>query len=207
MFRRCACAALAVVLTLMAMPALAKDDDDDDSGDKASEEADETEVDFNRTGPYLSLAGVWGVEEFDNSNNISIDDSGGVNARVGYRALPWLSVEAVGEYMVNFNMDFGSDNGDLSMWNVGANLRLNLPTDLIQPYLIVGGGYLGADLKGACCGNGQDGHGGFARIGAGMEFYPWAHVGLDGGVGYVIPTGEVDDLRYLSITAGVIYRF
>ena len=40
-----------------------------------------------------------------------------------------------------------------------------------------------------------------------MEFYPWEHIGLDAGVAYLIPAGDVDNLDYLSITFGALYRF
>jgi hypothetical protein len=206
---RCACALLAATAALLAWPAWAQDAEAEDEA--AAEEVEQPEepeeVDFNRTGPYLSLAGNWAVEEFDNTDDIDIEDAVGFNARAGYRALSWLSGEVVGEFLPKFDVDFGADSGDLMVWNVGVNVRLNLPTDLIQPYLIFGGGYLGADLSGAGAPDGWDGHGGFGRIGAGMELYPWEHVGLDGGVAYTIPTGDVEDLNYLAITWGLIYRF
>jgi hypothetical protein len=198
------CAALAVLALLPAWPALAKDDEEEQG---EGEEAQE--VDYNRTGAYLGLAGTWGVEEFQDTNDINIDDTVGVNGRVGYRALSWLSAELQAEYVPNWHIDFGSgsDDGNLDMWLVGGNLRWNLPTGLIQPYLLTGGGYMGADLSGTGNESGQDGNGAFARLGGGMEFYPWSFLALDFGIAYVLPTNDVDKLDFLSITWGALYRF
>jgi hypothetical protein len=203
---RAACAALATTLALLAWPAFAQDDEDEEATEEETEE--EEEVDYHRRGVYLGLAGSWGVEKFDDDNDINIEDSVGVNARVGYHALSWLSVEAQAEYLPKFEIDFGPDTGDLAVWLAGANLRLNLPTDLIQPYALLGGGYMGADLSGAGTGGRDyDGNGGFGRVGGGVEFYFWPFLALDAGVTYVIPANDVQDLQFLSIHWGAIYRF
>jgi hypothetical protein len=228
--RRFVCAALAVLALLPAWPIFAKGDDDDDEGadveqqdksqakdqDQEKEEAEprDTNEDANRPGFYLGLAGTWGIEKFQDSNNINADDSIGFNARAGYRALSWLSAEVQGEWMANFNLNLGPEDGKIEMHLIGANVRLNLPTGLIQPYLLLGGGYMHADLRGVQQGNvqrsftdGADGDGGFGRFGGGMEFYPWPWLAVDLGIAYVLPTGDVDNLDYLSVTWGALYRF
>jgi hypothetical protein len=208
---RAACAALATTLALLAWPAFAQDDEDEETTEEETTEEEteeEEEVDYHRRGVYLGLAGSWAVEKFDDDNDINIEDSVGVNARVGYHALSWLSLEAQAEYLPKFEIDFGPDTGDLAVWLAGANLRLNLPTDLIQPYALLGGGYMGADLSGAGTGGRDyDGNGGFGRVGGGVEFYFWPFLALDAGVTYVIPAGDVQDLQFLSIHWGAIYRF
>jgi hypothetical protein len=219
--RRSLCAALAALAVLLSWPAFAQEaDTEEEAGETTeaeAEPADEEEEpeedegspddDANRTGPYLGLAGTWGVEKFNDANNINIDDSIGFNARGGYRALSWLSAEVQGEWLAKWNVDFGADSGDLEMHMLGGNLRLNLPTGLIQPYALVGGGWMHADLSGASAPSGYEGDGAFARIGGGMEFYPWPWLALDASVSYVIPTGDVDNLQFLSITWGALYRF
>jgi hypothetical protein len=213
---RSACAALAATLALLAWPAFAQDDEDEETTteeeaeaeDAEEEDVEEGEVDYHRRGPYLGLAGSWAVEKFNDADDLDIEDSVGVNARVGYHALSWLSVEAQGEYLPKFDVDFGPDSGDLAVWLAGANLRLNLPTDKIQPYVLLGGGYMGADLSGANSGGRDyDGHGGFGRAGGGVEFYFWPFLALDLGLTYVIPAGDVQDLDFISIHWGGLYRF
>jgi hypothetical protein len=139
------CAALAALVLLpAARPAFAQDDEEE------PEEGEAAEVDYNRTGLYLQLAGDWGVQEFDDTNNINVDDSLGVSGRVGYRMLSWLSAEVQAQYLPDFQLDFpgdSHDNGNIDMWTVGGNLRWNLPTGLIQPYLVTGGGYMDAHLR------------------------------------------------------------
>ena len=230
--RRFVCAALAALALLPALPAFAKGDDDDDEGadveqqdksqakDQDQEEEKETKgtgdtnEDANRPGFYLGLAGTWGLEKFQDTNNIHVDDSIGFNARAGYRALSWLSAEIQGEWLANFDVDLGPEKGSVEMHLIGGNLRFNLPTGLIQPYALLGGGYMHASLDGVRQKNvqrsfqdGADGDGAFGRFGGGMEFYPWPWLAIDMGIAYVLPTGNVDNLDYLSITWGALYRF
>ncbi|HVN38822.1 MAG TPA: outer membrane beta-barrel protein [Myxococcota bacterium] len=233
--RRFACAALAVLALMPAWPVFAQNDDKDDAGtdveqqdhgkakdqdkDEDKEEAKggltgDTNEDANRPGFYLGLAGTWAHQKFEDSNNIKFDDSIGFNARAGYRALSWLSAEVQGEWLANFNVDLGPEDGWIEIHDLGANLRLNLPTGLIQPYALLGGGWMHADLRGVHQGNiqksftdGANGDGGFGRFGGGMELYPKPWLAVDLGVAYVLPTGDVRNLEYLSITWGFLYRF
>ena len=227
--RRSLCAALAALALVLALPALAQEaDTNDDAGDEVkaqaqdeadepADEGDEAEAeeeeggepndDANRPGAYLGLAGTWGHEEFGDSNDVSINDSIGFNARGGYRFFGWLSPEVQGEWLSNFSVDFGSEHGNVEMHLIGGNLRLNLPTGLIQPYALLGGGWMHAELSGASAPSGYEGDGAFARLGGGMEFSPWPWLAIDLGIAYVLPTGDVDNLDYLSITWGGLYRF
>ena len=224
--RRPLCAVLAALALLLVWPAFAQESDTEDDAaqveeqakdepsdeaepeeEEAEEEEREPNEDANRPGAYLGLAGTWGVEKFGDSNNVNIDDSVGFNARAGYRVFSWLSPEIQGEWLANFRVDFGADSGDLEMHLLGGNLRLNLPTGLIQPYALFGGGWMHAELSGAGAPSGYEGDGAFARLGGGMEFYPWPWLALDAGIAYVLPTGDVDNLDFLSITWGGLYRF
>jgi hypothetical protein len=223
---RSACAALALALVVLAWPAFAQSDKDDDEGataeattgaakDESSEEAAEPEAeeakpeDYSKPGFYMGLAGSWAIEEFDNADNIDVKDAVGFNARFGYKALSWLAGEGEVEYLPKFDIDWGSQDSNLEVWCVGGNLRLNLPTDLIQPYFILGGGYMSANMHGDGLheDHGFDGKGGFARVGAGIEFYPWVHFGIDVGLSYVIPAGDIDNDNFLSVNFGGLYKF
>ena len=224
---RSACALLAVLASLMAWPAFAQDEDaeeetaaeaadadtSDDEADAEEEEDAEPEdedagdIDYHRRGPYLGLAGSWGIEKFDDSNNIDTEDSIGINARAGYRMLSWLSLEAQGEYLFDFDIKDKNTTtrADLAIWLVGGNVRLNLPTDLIQPYLLAGGGYMGTDFEGD---RSDTEEGGFARVGGGVEFYPWEHIAIDVGLTGVLPiSDDVEDLDFISVHWGALYRF
>src|SRR5215475_3496921 len=93
--RRFVCAALAVLALLPAWPVLAKGDDDDEGADveeqdksqakdqdqEEAKEPGDTNEDANRPGFYLGIAGTWGLEKFQDTNNIHVDDSIGFNAR------------------------------------------------------------------------------------------------------------------------------
>jgi opacity protein-like surface antigen len=220
---RSACALLAVLLATLAWPALAQDERENeevtgeeesyvepegpDEEEAEAEAEEEGEIDYHRPGPYLGLAGSWGIEKFDDADDVDTEDSIGINARAGYRFLGWLSAELQGEYLFDFDIKNNDTKtrADLAMWLVGGNVRLNLPTDLIQPYLLAGGGYMGADFEGDVS---DTEHGGFARVGGGVEFYPWEHIAIDVGLTGVLPVNDaVDDLDFISIHWGALYRF
>jgi opacity protein-like surface antigen len=172
--------------------------------DEADEE-DDGDVDYHRRGPYLGLAGTWGIEKFDDADDVDTEDSIGINARAGYRMLSWLSLEAQGEYLFDFDIDATNTRADLAILLLGGNLRLNLPTDLIQPYALIGGGYMNADFSGD---ENDSEHGGFARVGGGIEFYPWEHIAIDVGLTGVLPVNDaINDLDFISIHWGALYRF
>ena len=46
-----------------------------------------------------------------------------------------------------------------------------------------------------------------ARFGAGVDVYFGRHVGMEIGASYLLPTGDLDDLDYVSGSIGLFYRF
>lgn len=46
-----------------------------------------------------------------------------------------------------------------------------------------------------------------ARFGAGLDIYLTENIVLSAGVDYVLPTGDVNDLDYVSFGGGGQYRF
>jgi opacity protein-like surface antigen len=45
------------------------------------------------------------------------------------------------------------------------------------------------------------------RFGGGVDVYVTDHISLDIGGAYVLPIGDVEDLRFISIRFGIQYRF
>ena len=81
------------------------------------------------------------------SEDVDVDDTWGANARLGYRALSWLAVEAEYEYLDNFEVSVGDFRlADLRAQTISANLRFIVPIKRFQPYLVLGAGATFFDL-------------------------------------------------------------
>jgi len=87
------------------------------------------------------------IEKVTNSK-VDIDDSVGLNARLGYRMLSWLAGEVEYEWVPGFDIKtLGVKALTLESSALTANLRFILPTGRFQPYLKVGAGGYFATLK------------------------------------------------------------
>ncbi len=165
---------------------------------------------FGRAGPYLAVAGVIGIEDFDiPSGPGGTGDTvrGGVDARVGYRAHPRLAAEINYEWLDGFDLTFaGSEFTKLDIWMLTANVKGYALTGQFQPYLLVGSGVLHAEAEGI----GDTDY--TWKFGAGIDLYafsdaPKAHWVLFFEGSYLLPTGDVDDVNLWNSTIGVKYRF
>lgn len=142
--------AAVVLVAFAAGQAAAKDATDDDP--------------FDRRGFYVSAAGVYTNNFFDKEiekfledelgaqGSVDIDDSGGINARVGYRAASWFAAELEYEWIDRFDVSVGGSLGpggtplsgklyDIEGHTFTLNTRWIVPFWRIQPYLLLGAGY------------------------------------------------------------------
>jgi opacity protein-like surface antigen len=151
---------LAAGLMIVTLPSLAFAGDDDDP--------------FDRSGPYIGVSGVYQHNVFEDrigdllqdavqgdspvpvSVGVSIEDSGGVNALVGYRLLSFFAAELQYEWVAQYSIEgsvkgallpFGTDQTQVSgkLYSISgntltANGKFILPFWRIQPYLMVGVG-------------------------------------------------------------------
>ena len=88
------------------------------------------------------------------------------------------------------------------------NSKAYLLTGRIQPFLLVGAGFMHFDAKDALDLNlSVNGDAFAARFGGGLDVYlsPNVVIALDGS--YVLPTGDADGLNYVSWSLGLQYRF
>jgi opacity protein-like surface antigen len=200
---------------------------------------------FARTGVYLGLSGVYTNNFFDDqiddafsdliggSVDVDIDDSRGLNARVGYRAASFIAFELQYEWIDNFETEITAPSLpgqkakiDITGHSLTLNAKLIIPTWRIQPYFLLGAGYslYESDTSfspgfSAIPGIGQvDGgkESGFAaRGGAGIDWYITRHIVVNTEVTALITTqdfsapdtGSIDNLYYLSMGVGLQYRF
>ena len=193
---------LVLAITLLSIPALA-----------TSALAEPADDDYGRPGFFAGAAMAVGnftqiddVYQSFTENKIKVDTEVGVNVRVGYRLMPLLGVEAQYEWLPGPDIT-ETDVGevlDSSTMMVSANAKLYLiRKELFQPYVLGGVGYL--------CGDDPEADGrrrGFAaRMGAGVDIYATRNIAVAVDVHYILPTGDVEDLDYVSVGVGVQYLF
>ncbi len=175
---------------------------------------------FNRPGAYIGLGMSGGLSEFDGGAR-SAGDSPGFSIRGGYRLNDYFATEILYEYMD----DFEQERRDLLGNRAGAHLTTNnfswmgkllAPTaglTNLQPYVSGGLGFLNVDGMTRV----REFDGTIHRTGSGTEFAGRVDGGVDYfftpeiatffDVGYVMPTEQLEHLRYLSLGLGVKYNF
>ena len=206
----------AMMITCVASGALVYTDADEDG--------------FARGGWLVGVAGSYAIETFEDvaqsdiqsflgpTASLSVDNSLGVNGRVGYRCNRRFSTEVEVEWLNGFEADFseaslGSGTLDVEPLVVTANAKAYLLTGRYQPFLLVGGGPMIAKLKARASGGSANGtetetETEFAfRFGGGIDLYATKHVVVNVGVDYVLPFDDLKDVDYISIGWGFEYRF
>ncbi len=213
--------------------------------------ADEDSADpFDRPGPYVTVAGSYAYNFFDQQiedfledelgeqGSVDIDDSGGINVRIGYRAASWFAAELAYEWIDRYDVEVGGDLGpgggslsgklyDIEGHTLTLNTRWIVPVWRIQPYLLVGAGFSSYDVgRGPLAapleaqdddieieGGNQTSFAG--RLGLGIDFHLTERIVLQTEATALLTAddfdtpdeGAIDDLYYLSISAGLQYRF
>ena len=183
--------------------------------------------DFTRDGWYLTLQGVYAMEDFDDGEfereigavNVGVDhdDGWGGNLHAGYRFLQNFALELEFEYADAFesNVDPSGVNFGIKTrtWTFAFNgkvypfTRLTGPSGWlarIQPFVTAGTAWQWVDTYHG--GDYTDGD--FAgRAGGGLDVYITENFVWSSTAAYNFGTGDVKDFRYLSIGTGLQYRF
>jgi opacity protein-like surface antigen len=194
---------------------------------------------FGRRGVYLGVGGSYGVDFFEDEFqdaaasvglDVSLSDTWGINARVGYRVWSWFAVEGMYEYMDNFQIEVNSvgipelddlvgANIDYTTHTVTVAAKFLLPIWRIHPYLSlgIGGQYYDLDAAAVFADEGLDfneSSWAFAgRPAFGIDAYITKNILINVEVGGVLATSnpstipDIGDLFYLSAGAGLQYRF
>jgi opacity protein-like surface antigen len=190
------------------------------------------EVDYARPGWFVGFGGSYAFETFEDDAeadyreklgpavNLSVDNSAGINARVGYRCHRRFSAEAEVEWLNGFKSDLTQPGFaqlakvDFEPVVVTTNVKGYLLTGRYQPFLLVGAGAMTADTNVrepvglAFTGVGNESDNNFAmRFGGGIDFYATEQVVVSLEADYVRPFGNLDALDYVSISWGIQYRF
>ena len=172
--------------------------------------------DYSRSGLYLGAGLGIAVDmalerELDEILVLGarVYETGFVNARVGYRVIPYLATELQFEYVVAFKTE--GWRGSVSTHDVmtlTANAKVPVARGRIQPFLLAGGGLYHAKFDYDSDYGDDESLSGFAlRAGAGLDFYASEHLLFVLDVTYVLPFGDVRNLDYMSVGFGGQYRF
>ena len=177
---------------------------------------------FQRPGAYVGV-GVGGAfetfhGEFDPRGH-DVSNAFLVGGRIGSRLNRFAALEASVDYTIN-GFDLSNDAAEsieAKTLLAFTNLKLYPFGGRFQPFLLGGGGFMWASLDckdasgaGFDCGAAgfDDEEVGFAgRFGGGLDVYLAQNVALSGELVYVMPTGQLSDMRFLTFGAQLLFRF
>ena len=173
-----------------------------------ADEAEDEESPYDRDGWYVGLGGGYTKELFQNGN---AGDGGFMQVRAGYHFLRFAALEAQFEYSPRFKGKSGDFAGvDVATFATWLNIK-GYPvapwTGFIQPFGMIGLGWMWERLTGSAINNSVEEGGFAARFGGGIDFYVTRNIVLTAEVAYVLPTGQLDDLDQLQIGGALQYRF
>jgi hypothetical protein len=177
---------------------------------------------FNRRGPYIGFGPSGALTNFDGAFS-GFGNSYGFNARGGYRFNDYIAIEGLYEYMDDFGSSETSSNGrvktsaSIQTSNFTTSVKLIFPTlglSQLQPFVSGGIGFLNANGSGKIKVDGSErvdrspSSTEFAgRVDGGVDYFFTPELSTFFDVGYVIPAGDLSDMNYLSLGAGIKYNF
>lgn len=165
------------------------------------------------------------------NSSFDLDDSAGFNALVGYRVASFFAIEVQYEWVDEYDIDGSTDvpvpeSGTLYTiegHTLTANTKWIIPFWRVQPYLLIGGGFALSDVSNGDLANALNALGAdidegkntkpAGRAGLGLDLYVTKNIVINAQASAVVTTlkepdiGDIDDLNYMSIAAGLQYRF
>lgn len=193
--------------------------------------AEATEPDYAADGFYLGAGAAFAWDDFDRGSRFEPDPdmAFGFDAWGGYRFLSFLAAELQLEYVNGFDskrefsplVDFmnpppppGSVKTERKAVTFIGNLKAYLPFGRFQPFILagVGLGYMESDVfvSGLFSVNirSHDSETALAaRFGGGIDVYLTGALAFQLASSYVLQTGDLDGFDYVSLIAGLQYRF
>jgi hypothetical protein len=211
------CVILVLGSLLLSSASFAQDEEDDGGGG-----------DYAREGGYVGLGATYVFENVDTDDfeddvqsglaaagspvgnvSVDVDDTWGLNARVGSRFGSHFAMELVGDWFDDADVDVSArgfdGSAEIDAWAVTYNIKGYLYTGRVQPYVLVGGGVLGGEIDSSV--GSEDEYGFSWRLGGGYDFYQTENIVLNLEAAYYLPTGDVRDFDFISVGLGVQYRF
>jgi opacity protein-like surface antigen len=171
---------------------------------------------FAREGFSIGAGAGLALEQFDVDEaedllgvNVSVDDSFTLEGRAGYRFHPHFALEGVYQHYDEFQIEaLGTDILSIDGWSATANLKGYLLTGRIQPYGLAGIGILDLEIKDDVgAGLEADESDVLTRFGLGVDAYVTEGIVVFVEGAYNLPLDDLDDLPFISATAGLQFRF
>jgi len=212
---------------------------------------------FDRPGFYIGVGGSYQLNAFEDTLDdefadaieddlpvgvtnpgLDLEDSGGLNALVGYRLASFFAIELEYEWIDEYDITFEADvlgigqsvkGYSIEGHTLTANTKWIVPFWRIQPYFLLGGGLSVSDVtRGAAFDDptlgpilasaGIDVDDGThtaaaGRAGLGIDLYLTQSILVNAEAGLVVTTlkepdiNDIDDLNYMTFSAGLQYRF
>ena len=207
---------LSLAALLIAAPAVYAQDDD--MGDLTTKKpakrqrttAEETN-DPTRAGAILGVGATFAHENFDGTG-MDLEDSGGFNARVGYRFNRWVAtVLEVERYQQFHGEDFSTraDIGDVNGWAVGLNGVFYPIGGPYQPFAEIGINYLDMERTNNSLSSPNDEKtydGPAFRFGVGLDVYATNKFLVTTDLSYMLGISQVQDYGLLALSLGIAFR-
>jgi len=166
------------------------------------------------TGFYMGIGASYVKENFDTDDledatglNVSVDDTWGLNAYLGWRFTRHLAMEGNFNWYDDFDAEAGPIDFEVKIWTFMLDLKAMYPfyEDRLTPYLRIGGGYMDAEIE---VGSLDDSESDFAfNLGAGLDYYVTDQISIGPNAKYVWGTGDLDELEYFVSTFSVAFHF
>jgi hypothetical protein len=153
---------------------------------------------------YLQAGANFSIENFDVGGH---DNGWGYNVRAGRRLCSMFAAEIHWEHIPG---DFESSRGpgfDVDTWALTANGKFYPITGAVQPFALVGVGYLDGRVSGDGVAGGPDQDGFAARFGLGLDVLITDNFGVAAEVDYLLMAGDGPDLDQIPVSLGFFYNF
>ena len=157
-----------------------------------------------RNPAYLGLGFSLASEKFDLPAGVSADDTEALNLLAGYRVDRNVALELEAEFLSEFDLDGAGGNVDGVAVTGSAKLFLGADPNSIEPFLMLGLGFLDLDGPHSIDANESDW---LFHLGAGVDFPIARQTVLELRASYRFPQGDLSDFEYWTLGANLQYRF
>jgi opacity protein-like surface antigen len=174
--------------------------------------------DYARNGFYIGAGAVGGIyldvdEEVEDTFmvpfDVDADEAIGFEVFGGYRLHRHFAVEGEFEMLTESEFEaMGIDFAEIESWNLTGNVKAFPFTGRVQPFLLAGVGIMDTEVEDTVgVGFNESATEFAARFGAGVDVYLTENVVLYAGANYLLPTGDLDEVDYVSFGGGLQFRF
>jgi opacity protein-like surface antigen len=170
----------------------------------AAEEAAVADVDYTRTGPYVSVGGAYAINAYRGLPDF--DDTWAVNGRIGYRVTRHWALEFEFEYAHEFTSKSAPIHN--SYYVPGVNVKYYFLEDRFQPYILGGVNFAvskaNGELNSRHSARGADWS---FRMGGGLNIFATEKIAFYVEGTYLWGVGDLWNLDYAPVGAGIEYHF